>query len=207
MIHNNNDIEGNNAIVGNNAKGKRKAVKSKTGKSGGKLQRYQAVIPVLPKVTITKEYYHGIPHPGFLGTKIAIENRKPNAQQQRKAHFVKKGKVAKVRYYNGSAGPAANMKKMLKAEQLRSGIAGHHGDGALEVNFKFEFKLPTRPAGKKKGDPYDKKVDLDNLQKFMLDAMTGIFYGDDSIVCTLSATKVYGDVNATTVFIWKHNMK
>ena len=207
MIHNDNNIVGNNAIVGNSANGKKKAVKSKTGKSGGKLQRNQIVNQILPEVTITKEYYHDIQHPGYLGTKISIKNQKPTSQQQRKARFFKGSKVSKVRYYNGSAVPSAKIKKMLKAEQLRSGIAAHHGDGPLEVNFKFEFKLPERPAGKKKGDPYDKKVDLDNLQKFMLDAMTGIFYGDDSIVCSLSATKVYGDVNATTVFIWKHDMK
>lgn len=196
MIHN------NNVIVGNNAKSEKKAVKSKTGKVGGKLQRKQQQQQQdLPEVTVTKEYYKGIPTPGFLSTKIVIKNQRPISQQQRKARFVKKG----IRYYNSSGVAKKNMEKMLMEAKVRSGIAAHHDDGALEVSFKFEFKLPVRNKDDlKKGDAYEKKVDLDNLQKFMLDAMTGIFYGDDSTVCTMSAHKVYGDVDATTVYIWKH---
>ena len=38
-----------------------------------------------------------------------------------------------------------------------------------------------------------KKPDLDNLEKFVADSLNGIFWKDDSIICSVSKEKIYGD--------------
>ena len=212
MIHNNQKIVGSNAEVAAGTKRvvageKKKVAKSNVKKSGGKLARNQPVMDLIevekedvgPVVTVTKGYFFDVPLPSFRATKICMENARPIAQQQRRARL---NKNMKVTYYNGSAKPAKTVKELLKQSvEAQAGIVNYREDGAVEVQFIFEFKLPDKPAGKQIGDPYDMKVDLDNLQKFMFDAMAGIFYGDDSMVCTVSAKKVYGASNGTTVYV------
>jgi len=46
-----------------------------------------------------------------------------------------------------------------------------------------------------------KKPDIDNIVKAFLDAMNGVIYADDSQVCSLQATKVYGTVGMVNVLI------
>lgn len=38
---------------------------------------------------------------------------------------------------------------------------------------------------------HDRKPDLDNLEKSVLDAMTGVFFVDDSLVCDVHASKLW----------------
>jgi Holliday junction resolvase RusA-like endonuclease len=66
---------------------------------------------------------------------------------------------------------------------------------------KIIFKLPV-PAGTSRVKrsqmcagmiPPNKKPDLDNLQKFVLDAMNGLIYRDDSQICEMTAIKTYSD--------------
>ena len=71
----------------------------------------------------------------------------------------------------------------------------------LDVHFTFCYKRPKshyRSVNKKpvlKDDlPYYRlgKPDIDNLCKFYMDAMNGIFYTDDSQITSINAVKVYG---------------
>lgn len=213
MIH---KINQNNADVAANllaaegktksAQGKKKPAKSRAEKNGDKVARNQpGLIPVevvQPTATITKGYYMEIHIPMFEGTKIAVKDLRPSAQQQRRAHVIKGIGKPKVRYYNGSGKSAAFMTKLLMDNMSADIVKFDDGD-AVAVHLTFHFKLPQKPAGKKVGDPYDKKIDLDNLQKLMFDAMSGIFYGDDSKVCSVSADKVYDNFDGTTVYIMK----
>lgn len=38
------------------------------------------------------------------------------------------------------------------------------------------------------------RPDIDNLQKFVMDALNSVFYRDDSLICILSSAKLYDDV-------------
>ena len=191
------------------AEGKKKPAKSRASKNGSKVARNQPGLilaekeVVRPEVTITNGTYLDLPMKMFEGIKASIKGLRPMTQGQRKARVLKdsNGK-AKVRYYNGSGKSAANLTKLLM-DNMPAGIVKFGDDEAVSVHLTFHHKLPQRPAGKKVGDPYDKKVDLDNLQKLIFDAMSGIFYGDDSKVCSVTADKVYDDFDGTTVFIMK----
>ncbi len=46
-----------------------------------------------------------------------------------------------------------------------------------------------------------KRPDLDNLTKFVLDALNGIFWRDDAVVCKLSVLKMYNEQPRTEVLV------
>jgi len=48
---------------------------------------------------------------------------------------------------------------------------------------------------------HTKKPDIDNLRKLITDAMTGIFWRDDSIICEGTTKKIYSDRPRTEIFI------
>ena len=183
---------------------KKSPAKSRASKNGGKVKRNHpgliVVVEPKPTATITNGYRFGIPMEKFKAAVVSVRNLRPTAQQQRRAHFKGKGngKTAGIQYYNGSGKSAAFLKKLL-TDNIPADIIKF--PAAVEVHLTFHFKLPQKPAGKKVGDPYDRKIDLDNLQKLVFDAMSGIFYSDDSKVCTVFAEKVYGDFDGTTVHI------
>ena len=66
----------------------------------------------------------------------------------------------------------------------------------LECYITFYF---PRPKSHYKGkelradapDYHTKRPDIDNLTKFVLDALNGVFWSDDSIICVLIARKAY----------------
>jgi len=45
------------------------------------------------------------------------------------------------------------------------------------------------------------KADLDNLLKIHLDALNGVAFADDALICEILATKRWGDRNGVTVTI------
>lgn len=76
--------------------------------------------------------------------------------------------------------------------------------GPLEVNIKWHFKRPKNHYGSHQKKPYlkrgvpfyhclKKRCDRDNLDKFVLDALTGQFWDDDGIICKGTLLKVYTD--------------
>lgn len=77
-------------------------------------------------------------------------------------------------------------------------------DGPLCLECEFTFVRPLghytggkREKGLKKSAPFwmDKKPDLDNLLKFVKDALKGVYYYDDKqIVAYNQPVKIYGDI-------------
>lgn len=74
-------------------------------------------------------------------------------------------------------------------------------DGPVSLQVLAFFTRPKYHFGKRKGIPYIKpahetgyhivKPDADNLMKFIKDALTGVFWVDDCIVCDESIQKLY----------------
>lgn len=72
-------------------------------------------------------------------------------------------------------------------------------DGPLDLNLKFFLPRPkTLP---KRILHHTKKPDVDNLAKAIKDAMKGICYKDDSQVCRLSVSKVYGTQTGVEIIL------
>jgi Holliday junction resolvase RusA-like endonuclease len=70
-----------------------------------------------------------------------------------------------------------------------------HVDRSLLLEVRFYWKVPQRSLPSIRNQAgmviYDKKKpDVDNLAKFVLDALTGLLYRDDEQVVKLSAIKL-----------------
>jgi Holliday junction resolvase RusA-like endonuclease len=83
-------------------------------------------------------------------------------------------------------------------------------DCPLRVDCHFYFPRPKSHYGHKKGEVYVKlsapqghtgRPDRDNLDKFVLDALSGIFWRDDSIVCYGNISKQYSEIPRTEIKI------
>lgn len=59
------------------------------------------------------------------------------------------------------------------------------------VRLKVYFFMPRTKAMRAKTIPHTKRPDLDKLLRGVLDAMTGVVYGDDSAVTHVSLLKRY----------------
>jgi Holliday junction resolvase RusA-like endonuclease len=71
---------------------------------------------------------------------------------------------------------------------------------AVKMTMLFCMPTPKYLLKCKALPPHDKKPDLDNLEKFLLDSIShGILLADDCIVCSVSKDKVY-DKNPRTEF-------
>ena len=68
-------------------------------------------------------------------------------------------------------------------------------EGPLEVVVYFAYCSPRRQR------QYGGRTDLDNLLKFILDAMNRVVYIDDRQVCSISAQKRFGLRDRTTITI------
>lgn len=70
-------------------------------------------------------------------------------------------------------------------------------DGYIEVHIDFCMPIPKSTSKKQRNEMMDfvtyhtKRPDIDNLAKFVLDALGGFFWKDDSKVARLSLHKVY----------------
>lgn len=70
-------------------------------------------------------------------------------------------------------------------------------DKALTMSAMFYFAPPKSISKKKRerliGKEVNKKPDIDNLVKALMDALTGVVYEDDSSIATINAFKKYTD--------------
>ena len=78
-------------------------------------------------------------------------------------------------------------KEEVKRQAIASGLKSL--DGALSM--ELIFYMPRPKSLPKKVEHHVKKPDVDNLAKAVKDAMEGVFYKNDSQVCTLKVKKVY----------------
>lgn len=106
----------------------------------------------------------------------------------------KRPRLGKGHTYN----PQANLKEdtswVIKA-QRKSFIT----KSPLHIDFIFFMPIPKSKKKKiKPGDFHAVKPDADNLEKFYLDAATGILFFSDAQVCSLRSLKIY-DNNPRTI--------
>lgn len=80
--------------------------------------------------------------------------------------------------------------------------------GPVVISLYFYFKRPKNhynSKGLKPGQPswHSKRPDIDNLIKFVLDALNGVYFKDDAQVFYISSRKSYSDIPNTHVIISK----
>lgn len=77
--------------------------------------------------------------------------------------------------------------------------------GPVQISFEFRMPIPESVSLKQKVlmswnvKHHTKKPDFDNLEKFYLDAGTGLLYEDDRYVCKCSTYKLYSDTPCTII--------
>jgi len=133
----------------------------------------------------------------------------PQAQKRHRHYQMKKagGAGVQVRTYDPGAADKGDFLSII--QQNRPNVPW---DGPLRVDINFFFARPkahyrTGANSHLLRDNAPKwhisKPDRDNLDKFVLDAMKGIFFRDDSQVCSGSPKKMYDAVPRTEVRIMK----
>jgi Holliday junction resolvase RusA-like endonuclease len=83
--------------------------------------------------------------------------------------------------------------------EIRQEVVGISKANSFSVSFAFLFPPPATDSLKERNrklwglQPYCKKPDIDNLEKFYLDCATGIIWPDDSIVSVIRSKKCYDE--------------
>lgn len=91
--------------------------------------------------------------------------------------------------------------------QIASQASEHSLKGPLEIMVVFYLDVPKKLSRIKKQQMMSglihhmTKPDVDNLQKFILDCMTGIIYADDAQVWSITAVKCYSNSPRTTISV------
>ena len=100
------------------------------------------------------------------------------------------------RFYGGHA---VTPEKTRKYEKLIRD-SWEHGivEGkSIMVDIEFRIPIPQSYSKKKKAElewtPHNKKPDLDNLVKAVLDALNGVAFEDDSLISDINASKTYAE--------------
>lgn len=82
--------------------------------------------------------------------------------------------------------------------------------GGVIINYRFAYPYPINMPKRFKAEMLQKygiiyrakKQDLDNLQKAINDAMNGLVYRDDALICNIKeCPKYYSDRPGTTIII------
>lgn len=116
-----------------------------------------------------------------------------NPKAQKRHRHTTTGKF--VRTYD----PSANDKKLF-LEMCGFFAPDEPIEGAIRISLVFVFERPLSHYGTGKNSdvlkdsaPYvhTGKPDLDNLQKFVFDALNGTFFKDDSQIIMVTASKRY----------------
>ncbi len=128
-----------------------------------------------------------------------------NPKAQGRMRAAKKGKFASVYEDKRDTLAKQNLAVVVQQEAPEKLL-----DCALRVDFHFYFPRPKSHfrTGKyagilKPSAPlnYTSKPDEDNLLKLTLDALTGVFWRDDAIVCRGWLQKEYSDKPRTEIYI------
>lgn len=97
-----------------------------------------------------------------------------------------------------SSGKVYDSQKDEKTRDMISLKIQHEGKKKfaqpVHLDVEFVFPFPKRFSKKQKdfwnGKPYDNRIDLDNLIKYVADICIGILYDDDKIITSISAKKI-----------------
>lgn len=108
------------------------------------------------------------------------------------------------RFYGGHA---VTPEKTRKYEKLIRD-SWEHGivEGkSIMIEIEFRMPIPQSYSNKKKAElewaPHNKKPDLDNLVKAVLDALNGVAFEDDSLISDINAGKIYAEEPGVYIMI------
>lgn len=91
--------------------------------------------------------------------------------------------------------------KIKMAYQKKYGKNAIFVDKPIRVTIDAHFKIPQNTSKKKtlelEGKPYDKRPDVDNIGKVVLDALNGVAFHDDNQVTSIQINKWYARTNST----------
>lgn len=81
-------------------------------------------------------------------------------------------------------------------------------DNPIAIELVFTMPRPKNHYNKKGLKPdapmyHSSRPDIDNLEKLVMDALNGVFYRDDALVCRKESLKQYGETPSTLVRIWQ----
>lgn len=191
-------------VIATNLEGKKqptstpKAVKSKKSAirvSAAKKVKVKKVNKFYDNVTfsnVSKRNSH-FRHEWYDTFLLSVNTRMP-PQQQRRAHAVN----GRINYYD----PSTFDKECFRKEVIKQIGAFTPFGGAVYVLVRFYYSIPqNNPTSIQKFDPYDKTPDIDNLQKFMFDALNPLFYTDDCRVVHVNALKSYDDHDHVEIYL------
>ncbi len=127
-------------------------------------------------------------------------------QPLRRARYTRRGK------FPHAYDPAENVNakgSLLVQAMAHAPAEPHTGAVALTISFVMPRPKDHYGTGKNAGVlkprvadvSHTSKPDLDNMVKLVKDALTGVFWRDDSQIDALDARKSYGDMPRTEVFI------
>jgi len=137
-------------------------------------------------------YEHFIDRAG--PTFLLSVNGKIPPQMQRKTNVVK----GRVHFFD----PSKFDKECFRREVRQQFVEIEKFTGPVFVLVRYYFSIPLHnPTSIKKGDYYDKTPDIDNLQKFLLDALKGLCYDDDRQVVSMNALKLYDDHDHVKIYV------
>lgn len=129
-------------------------------------------------------------HSFILWTMKIIVKGNPIAKQRPRIARFKKGDTSFVRMY--SPKKTVNYETLIK---MKAGdVINHPFEGPIKLTVSFYLSRPKRLIHKTKHmtECYtDKKPDIENLVKAVMDGLNGVAYHDDSQVVELIARKKY----------------
>jgi Holliday junction resolvase RusA-like endonuclease len=115
----------------------------------------------------------------------------------RRGNFVSTYTPTKTRDYEDLITDAAKQ-AMGSSEPLETPIAVYF---YITMPIPISYSKKRREACLMNLERPMKKPDTDNIIKCFLDAMNGVIYKDDSQVCSIHATKVYGSIGMVEILI------
>ena len=132
----------------------------------------------------------------------------PRPQLRHRARYIKP-KVGKgfVSVYDD---PDSAKEKKHIAALIKKSTPERILDCPLQVDLVFHMPRPLSHYGTGRNSDklkdsapkmHTKKPDIDNLRKLTMDALTGIVWRDDSLVCKGTTTKQYSERPRTEIFI------
>ena len=133
----------------------------------------------------------------------------PRPQLRHRSRYIKgtKGRKGFVHMYDDptSVADKKRIRDFMWGKEVKPLL-----DCPLRVDLVFHMPRPLAHYGTGRNSHilkpeapklHRRKPDIDNLRKLLMDALTGIVWRDDSIVCLGTTEKCYADVPRTEVFI------